>query len=214
MNSFALNLDSNGVVVNFIDSTVVTKFLANKYSFIGFSGSLGLVYLINENQQLKVNFSRGFRAPSLAELSSNGRHEGSLRYEYGNSNLKAEISHQLDLSYGVSMDHISIELTPFSNLISNYIFASKLLNSQGLDSIVDLNDPSIAYQFMQSKALLYGGELTIDVHPHPWDWLHIENSFSMVNAQQLGESKVLVQEFQVLVTKLLGCLLQRGQHHL
>ncbi len=189
VNSFALNLDSNGVVVSFIDSTVVTKFLANKYSFIGFSGSLGLVYLINENQQLKVNFSRGFRAPSLAELSSNGRHEGSLRYEYGNSNLKAEISHQLDLSYGVSKDHISIELTPFSNLISNYIFASKLLNSQGLDSIVDLNDPSIAYQFMQSKALLYGGELTIDVHPHPWDWLHIENSFSMVNAQQLGESK-------------------------
>ena len=189
VNSFALNLDSNGVVVNFIDSTVVTKFLAHRYSFIGFSGSLGLVYLINEHQQIKVNFSRGFRAPSLAELSSNGRHEGSLRYEYGNSNLKAEISHQLDLSYGVSKDHISIELTPFSNLISNYIFASKLLNSQGSDSIVDVNDPSIAYQFMQSKAFLYGGELTIDFHPHPWDWLHIENSFSMVNARQLGESK-------------------------
>jgi len=31
--------------------------------------------------------------------------------------------------------------------------------------------------------------VTIDVHPHPWDWLHIENSFSMVNAQQIGVSK-------------------------
>lgn len=189
VNSFALNLDSNGVVVNFIDSTVVTKFLAHKYSFLGISGSIGFVFLINEYQEIKFNFSRGFRSPSLAELASNGRHEGSLRFEYGNTNLKSEISHQLDCSYRLSKEHISIELTPFSNLMSNYIFSEKLLNSQGFDSIVELNNPSFAYQFMQSKALLYGGELTIDVHPHPWDWLHLENSFSMVNAQQVGSSQ-------------------------
>jgi iron complex outermembrane receptor protein len=27
---------------------------------------------------------------------------------------------------------------------------------------------------------LYGGELSIDIHPHPLDWLHFENSISFV----------------------------------
>ncbi|MEY2829501.1 MAG: hypothetical protein RIQ33_1359, partial [Bacteroidota bacterium] len=29
---------------------------------------------------------------------------------------------------------------------------------------------------------LYGTELSIDIHPHPLDWLHFENSFSYVKA--------------------------------
>ena len=31
-----------------------------------------------------------------------------------------------------------------------------------------------------------GGEVSLDFHPHPLDWLHFENSFSMVRAQQLN----------------------------
>src|SRR5690606_24236103 len=34
--------------------------------------------------------------------------------------------------------------------------------------------------FDQAKALLYGAELYIDIHPHPLDWLHFENTFSYV----------------------------------
>jgi iron complex outermembrane receptor protein len=29
-----------------------------------------------------------------------------------------------------------------------------------------------------------GGEVTIDIHPHPLDWLHFENSFAYVGATQ------------------------------
>ncbi|RZK55532.1 MAG: hypothetical protein EOO59_10505, partial [Hymenobacter sp.] len=36
------------------------------------------------------------------------------------------------------------------------------------------------------RARLLGGEATLDFHPHPLDWLHFENSFSMVRARQLG----------------------------
>ena len=39
---------------------------------------------------LKVNIARGFRAPALAELASNGAHEGTNRYEYGDQNLESE----------------------------------------------------------------------------------------------------------------------------
>ena len=44
--------------------------------------------------------------------------------------------------------------------------------------------PAPAFQFAQSSATLLGGEIYLDVHPHPLDWLHIENSFSYVQATQ------------------------------
>jgi iron complex outermembrane receptor protein len=34
------------------------------------------------------------------------------------------------------------------------------------------------FQFRQAKARLYGAEYSMDIHPHPLDWLHIENSIS------------------------------------
>ena len=36
-----------------------------------------------------------------------------------------------------------------------------------------------AFQFVQGNANLLGGEIIVDIHPHPFDWLHFENSFSM-----------------------------------
>jgi len=35
---------------------------------------------------------------------------------------------------------------------------------------------------------LFGGELYVDIHPHPLDWLHIENTFSFVRGQ-LGKKQ-------------------------
>ena len=71
---------------------------------------------------LKFNLSRGFRAANISEIASNGRHEGTLRFEYGTPELKPELSHQIDLAYFINSDHVTFEFTPFSNLISNYIF--------------------------------------------------------------------------------------------
>jgi iron complex outermembrane receptor protein len=44
-----------------------------------------------------------------------------------------------------------------------------------------------AYQFAQGNARLLGSEFYLDVHPHPYDWLHIENSFSFVRAIQQNQ---------------------------
>ena len=35
-------------------------------------------------------------------------------------------------------------------------------------------------RFSQNNANLYGVEANLDIHPHPLDWLHIENTFSYV----------------------------------
>ncbi len=179
-----LILDSLGAPVSISDSTTRLKFAAFSNNYHNFSGSIGLSYQINKKATLKLNASRGFRAPNIAEITSNGRHEGSFRFEYGTPSLKSEISHQIDIAYFLNTDHVAFEFTPFVNFISNYIFSKKLTSVFGGDSIPDPSNPAPAFQFAQSSATLLGGEIYLDVHPHPLDWLHIENSFSYVQATQ------------------------------
>lgn len=183
-----LILDSLGLPVAEMDSTRELKFDSFSHNYNGFSGSVGISYQFNETSTLKLNLSQGFRAPNISEISSNGRHEGSFRYEYGNQDLKSEISHQIDLAYFLNTDHLTIELTPFVNFISNYIYSSKLSSVSGGDSIPDPSEPAPAFKFTQGNATLLGGELCLDLHPHPLDWLHIENSFSFVQATQSGQT--------------------------
>lgn len=162
----------------------LVKFSSFKKDYNGFSGSLGLSYQLKPKSTLKFNLSRGFRVPNIAELASNGVHEGTFRYEIGDRNLKSEISHQIDLAYFVDTDHITFEFTPFVNFISNYIFTEKMQDANGQDVIIDPNNPMPAFKFTQGNAQLIGGEVFIDIHPHPFDWLHVENSFSYVSATQ------------------------------
>ena len=122
--------------------------------------------------------------PNIAELSSNGVHEGTFRYEIGNVDLKAETSAQVDLGAIFDGEHISFEAGLFYNAIDNYIFLEKLTSSSGGDSIPDPSDPVPGFRYVQGDAQLYGGELAIDIHPHPVHWLHFENSYSLVYAQQ------------------------------
>ncbi len=183
-----LLLDSLGFPISVKDSTTNLKFNPITANYSSFSGSIGLSYQINKKSTIKFNLSRGFRAPNIAEISSNGKHEGTLRYEYGNPSLKSEVSHQIDIAYFINADHVTLEFTPFANLISNYIFSEKITSAFGGDSIPDPSEPTPAYKFTQGNATLFGGEIYLDVHPHPFDWLHIENSFSYVQATQSKQS--------------------------
>ena len=143
------------------------------------------VLSIRQAIYFKLNLSRGFRAPNIAELSSNGIHMKELfRYEIGDINLKSEISHQIDAAYFLNSDHISFEFTLFVNFISKLYLYRKMQDANGNDVIIDPNDPVPAFRFTQGNAQLFGGEIFLDFHPHPFDWLHVENSFSYVRATQ------------------------------
>lgn len=188
INSNALYLDENEKPEEYPTINSKLKFKEFTNSYHNFSGSLGLSFQMSEVSTLKLNLSRGFRTPNIAELSSNGRHQGTFRYEIGNQNLKSELSHQIDLAYFLNTDHVSFEFTPFANFISNFIYAAKLESRAGGDSIPDISEPAPAYQFVQRNAMLLGGELFIDLHPHPLDWLHIGNSFSYLQATQNNQT--------------------------
>ena len=152
-----------------------------KKLFANFSGSIGAAIQLSEQVNVKLNAARGFRAPSIPELASNGSHDGTLRYEYGDAQLKSETSTQLDAGIEFSNRHITFSLSGFYNYFDNFILYRKLQATAGGDSTVSANGAALtAFKFDQRKAALAGLEFTMDIHPHPLDWLHIENTFSYV----------------------------------
>lgn len=144
--------------------------------FNGLTGSLGAVLNATKHLNLRLNIARGFRAPNISELGSNGEHEGTDRYEIGNHSLRAESSWQTDFGIDFSAPWLFVQASVFANRISNYIFLERKQTE-----IDDLK----TFQFSAGDAQLLGGELLIDVHPI--ERLHFENTFSHVNAVQMGK---------------------------
>ena len=155
-----------------------------KHTFSGVSGSLGLSYRFSKQFTGKFNIGRGFRAPNISEISANGVHPGTNIYQVGNLNFKPEFNLQEDIGINYSTSHVTINAEIFNNNVTNYIFNQKILNSQGMDSVIIPGTQT--FQFQAAKAHLYGAELTIDIHPHPLDWLHFENSLSIVYGNNNG----------------------------
>jgi iron complex outermembrane receptor protein len=159
-------------------------FSAYKHSFSGASGSLGLSYKINNQFSAKANIGRGYRAPNISEISANGVHPGTNIYQIGNLNFKPEFSLQEDFGLTFNSTHVTINADVFHNNIQNYIYNQKLEGVLGQDSIIVPGNQT--FKFVAARANLYGGELSIDIHPHPWDWLHFENSLSVVYGANEG----------------------------
>jgi iron complex outermembrane receptor protein len=157
------------------------KFQQFSKNFTNLSGSIGFSYETSKAVTLKLNLARGFRAPSIPELASNGAHEGTNRYEYGERNLKSETSLQADAGIDINTEHVSFSANLFYNSIKNFIFYRKLSSVNGGDSVIVTDGhANLAFRFDQNDARLYGAEFNLDIHPHPLDWLHIENTFSYV----------------------------------
>ena len=150
--------------------------------FSNLSGSIGAGYNVNDKTILKLNVASGFRSPNIAELSADGVHDGTVRYEYGNTKLTPENSLQADLGLGWNSKHVMVNVSVFDNYIRNFIYIRKLLNTAGTDSIPVYNNTQgySAFVYNQGNANLYGGEVYVDFHPHPFDWLHLENTVSYV----------------------------------
>lgn len=137
-----------------------------------FTGSLGVKQDWHDNWQVRLNFASGFRAPNLAELTSNGEHEG--RVEIGDRDLKNEQNFQTDFNLDYNSSHFTFFVNTFYNKIHHYIYLAPLGYQQ--------NNLAV-YAYKQNDAKLYGGETGVHFHPHPWDWLHISSSFETVIAQ-------------------------------
>lgn len=145
-------------------------------NFSSVTGSIGAVWNMCEHLNLRLNVARGFRAPNMSELGSNGAHHGALRYEVGNKQLKPEYSLQADLGLDFTSPYVSAQLALFASRIDNYIF----LRNEGREI-----DGTAVYSYTQGDARLLGFEAGADFHPiHS---LHLANTFSYVDARQLHQ---------------------------
>lgn len=154
----------------------------NKFSNV--SGALGFTHQFSEEWNFKANAGSAFRAPNPAELASNGVHEGTFRYEIGNSNLSPERSYQVDAALEYEGKLVSASASIYNNYVHNFIYASnngETINAEGDDYPV--------YRYGQVNANLYGAEATLTIHPVPF--IHFENTFGYVHAQNTSLNKPL-----------------------
>lgn len=142
-----------------------------KRNFNSVNAALG--YKINFSERLtgRINTATGFRAPNLAELTSNGVHEGTNRFEIGNRDLQNEQNFQIDLALEYNTKHFEFFANGFYNAISDYIF---------IEPNGEFVETDAVFLYQQQNAKLYGGELGFHLHPHPLDWLHLESTFESV----------------------------------
>lgn len=137
------------------------------------NGSAGAIYKLTGSITAKANLSTGFRAPNLAELTSNGLHEGTFQYEIGNKDFTSEQSFEGDIGFVVDSKHLSLDFSAYNNRINDYIY---------LGQTNDTIHGYPVYRYFQSNAVLRG--LEADVVVKPMDWLSLRGTYSTVIAKR------------------------------
>ncbi len=153
--------------------------------FNGMSFSFGGAYDITKSLFVKANIARGWRAPNVAECAANGVHDGTVVYEIGDNTLNPETSLEEDIAIGINSKEINVEVDLFNNNINKFIYAEGLQSVFGGDSINNsLNAAGLGaapvYKYTQGKAVLYGGEIMLNIHPSSLPWIELNSSLSMV----------------------------------
>jgi len=144
----------------------------------GISGSAGVTYNLTDRIVLKANIARGYRAPNITEIGSNGLDPGAHIVYLGNRSFAPEFSLQQDLGFVAYMKDVDISAEVFNNNITNYIFQSKLTDAAGNPVIIVPGNTT--YQYQQAAARLYGAELTVNLHPQYLKWLNFNNSIAYI----------------------------------
>lgn len=138
------------------------------------NGSLGFSAFDTKHWQIKINATSGYRGPNLAELSSNGLHEGSLRYELGDVNLKIEQNFCVDLSAEYKNKWLSVFGSAYVNRFLNYIY------------LQPTNDDYLGfriYRYVQKNATLQGLEGGIKLHPRSIPFVQLSATYSGIIGQ-------------------------------
>ena len=143
------------------------------------NGNAGISINTLSNWNIKLNASTGYRSPNLAELSSNGLHEGTFRYEIGNPKMKVEQNLNTEINVNYESPVIDFYCAVYLNMFRNFIYLSPTgTQLYGFD----------IYRFLQGDSKLYGSEITIRIKP--WKKVESASSFSTVRGK-LASGKYL-----------------------
>lgn len=165
------------------ERNVTTKFTKNMdYSsdaiypfskwYPSLNGNAGVALNTLSNWNIKLNASTGYRSANLAELSSNGLHEGTFRYEVGNPIMKAEQNLNVEMNVNYESHIIDFYSAVYLNMFKNYIYLAPTgTEYYGYD----------IYRFLQGNARLYGSEISINLKP--FEHVSFQSSYSTVTGK-------------------------------
>ena len=145
-----------------------------------FTASVGAVHQFSPEVSGSLNLARSFRAPTVQELFANGLDAASGTYSVGTATLGPETGFGVDASLKGEFSGVSFEVSPYLNLINNYIFG--FLRGDTIDDFP-------VRQFAATNARLMGFEASVAVQP--WDHVALKASSDYVNAQDTQNNEPL-----------------------
>ncbi len=115
------------------------------------TGSLGVIQKMSDGLSASASIGRSFRAPTQQELWGYGPDDASASFILGDSALIPETGLEFDASLKGSLRDVSFNISPFLNLISNYLYSY-------YTGAVDTASKYEYRQFAQANARLWGFE--------------------------------------------------------
>jgi iron complex outermembrane receptor protein len=122
---------------------------SNRKDFNYISYSVGGKYAIGKNIDLLASFTNAGRAPSFAELFSEGLHNSAYRYELGDENLGVERSRNVEVNLLTSLAKFEVELNVFKNYIEDFIHIRNTGAAVGMFDV---------FEYYSTNARLTGAE--------------------------------------------------------
>ena len=164
-------------------------FPAFRRQYQGVSASLGGSYAASAELTVRANLARGYRAPNIPEIGSNGLDPGAHIVYLGNRSFQPEFSWQQDVGLLWHQPTLDASVEVFHNYVQNFIYQARLLDEAGQPVVIVPGNTT--YQFQQSAARLYGLEASLNWRPAGLSWLAFNNSLAFVNG--LNENPRLLE---------------------
>ncbi len=173
----------------------------NEQQFQSVSGLAGFIRQLSTNSLLRMNIATAWRPPNIAELYSFGKHQftneyGFYRYQIVDGQLSTnevltenevsvenELGYKWIAAYELQKNKWRLEISPFINLIKNYIYNVP----RGISNTVRGTFPYFIY--VQTDALLIGLDATA-VLQHDKHW-QSKWATSLIWAEDITNSDVL-----------------------
>ena len=164
------------------------QFPAFRQRYRGVSASAGGSFLATERLTLRANLARGFRAPNIPEVGSNGLDPGAHIVYLGNREFRPEFSWQQDVGVLWHQPTVDVSVDIFHNYVQNFIYQARLLNDAGQPVVIVPGNTT--YQFQQAAARLYGLEASLSLRPAALPWLASTSSLAFVNGENADAARL------------------------
>ncbi|WP_288368888.1 TonB-dependent receptor [uncultured Roseivirga sp.] len=149
--------------------------LKPEFDFSNLTGSVGALFFLSNNLQLRTNIGTAWRAPHVNELYSEGLHHGAAAVEEGNPELESEKSVKWITSLEKNTEKLAFNFSGYINLITDYIYL------RPEDVALTIRGAFPVFRYRQTDALLTG--IDADVSYKISDRLENKSKLSVIYAQ-------------------------------